>query len=118
MTRFSPALFSPFIRNTQNKFSALADSEPEESPGPEPEEVKRKMKATVDEYLNIKDKNEVVMSLQAYSEDFLKLFVETLGNVFIEQKDESRALLLELLHFLCDSGGNSSVINGKHLGMG
>lgn len=72
------------------------------------------MKAMVDEYLNILDKMEVVMSLQAYNDESRILFVHTLGEVFIEQKDESRTSLLELLSFLCDDG----VINGKHLCIG
>ena len=88
-----------------------------EEPSIDEEEVKRKMKATVDEYINIKDKKEVTVCLKETNDDGRRLFVETLGNVFIEQKDAARVALLELLDFLC-SDASDNALSGQQLCMG
>eukprot|EP00730_Choanoeca_flexa_P005711 TRINITY_DN12005_c0_g2_i2.p1 TRINITY_DN12005_c0_g2~~TRINITY_DN12005_c0_g2_i2.p1 ORF type:complete len:1094 (+),score=387.11 TRINITY_DN12005_c0_g2_i2:75-3356(+) len=115
-------------RNTTNSFAKLMSDDPPESPldAPTsepstpaskftPEVMKRKVKGTLDEYLDLQDKNEAIECLKELeSEQGLQIFISELGEKMAFAKPAQCDLLIALLEDTIEK----ELVNGKTFCLG
>ena len=89
-------------RSSQYNTSAVAAAPPpaEKKKAQKPEEVERKTKSLLEEYLHLHDLNEAIACVQEIDPTHMHLFVMTILNSVLERTQQGRQLVGNLLHDL------------------
>ena len=86
--------------STQHSAVAAAPPPTKEKKAQTPEQVKRKTKSLLDEYLDQHDQNEAIESVQEIDPTNRNLFVKTIMNSVLERTQQGRQMVGNLLHDL------------------